>query len=823
MRMKKSISAICAAAVMLSSVIGGNTLFSARGLHAEEIVEDGSGEGVQLAAPQNFRYEEGNLVWDEVEGAYGYYLRLDYEDGSQRWFEYFLNVVEFDRMCFENYLELGEYTFELCAFDEDGTYSEWTEPLTVEFVPELDTPANVRLSEEDEATVEWDAVDGAMRYYVHIFSKDENNPTDITTYTTGTSYSLNWDNIDNGEYWFSIRVIDADYSVSEWTEPIKVIRNQKKLDAPANLRFDESGEKLLWDEVEGADCYNITFDNLSVTHHVNNSFGFTRSTYSEGTSLENWKSYVAPFADGEYDIWVTAYSNESYLDSARSEIMHVSYTAVRDESIKMPENVRAENGCIKADLVENANTYWTNILVNGEIINIQDRYDREAKYLEEEYSVYLYNNYPAGKYDVEIYVVTDNGNYNKKIYTLEFGEAPNDDVWVPDIYSKFDNILWDFDELRHPDTGWFWVRFRNAEDNSAALMAYEWGRGYYGFSSKLPDGKYLVDVCAFEYVDNKIGAWSKPIEITLHQGSSFDKENEISTEVQVPPEIEESVPSEDRVTTITVNPSTTLMGIDEYGEIYELNISDISIQASEIYDEEGLKRAEEALGESLDGNTHYNLLALTLLYNGEDFSNGYEGLVQVVIALPEGHLNESFSVYRIVTDENGNPVKEEIPGERIGDTYVIYLEHFSEYALVGVDPHDHVYGDEWENDEDGHWQICKECEEESKKQEHTFGNWTVTKEATEAEEGAKERACEVCGYKQTEALPKLTPAAPPETDKPDDVSDNTNNTDKTDKPEPETPDNDNPPTGITAVEASITVLAVCGAAMALTAKKRRIK
>ena len=47
--------------------------------------------------------------------------------------------------------------------------------------------------------------------------------------------------------------------------------------------------------------------------------------------------------------------------------------------------------------------------------------------------------------------------------------------------------------------------------------------------------------------------------------------------------------------------------------------------------------------------------------------------------------------------------------------------------------------------------LCVACQEEHT---HEFGEWVVVKEATEAEEGSKERTCE-CGEKQTEKIDKL--------------------------------------------------------------------
>ena len=43
------------------------------------------------------------------------------------------------------------------------------------------------------------------------------------------------------------------------------------------------------------------------------------------------------------------------------------------------------------------------------------------------------------------------------------------------------------------------------------------------------------------------------------------------------------------------------------------------------------------------------------------------------------------------------------------------------------------------------------------KKAHSYGSWKVTKKATCTEKGSQVRTCKVCGYKQTKAIPKLTP------------------------------------------------------------------
>ena len=72
--------------------------------------------------------------------------------------------------------------------------------------------------------------------------------------------------------------------------------------------------------------------------------------------------------------------------------------------------------------------------------------------------------------------------------------------------------------------------------------------------------------------------------------------------------------------------------------------------------------------------------------------------------------------------------------------------------------HTHTFAEEWSSDKTNHWHAatCEHTIEVSGKAEHSFGDWKVTKAATEEAEGSRERSCSVCGYKATEAIEKLT-------------------------------------------------------------------
>lgn len=73
----------------------------------------------------------------------------------------------------------------------------------------------------------------------------------------------------------------------------------------------------------------------------------------------------------------------------------------------------------------------------------------------------------------------------------------------------------------------------------------------------------------------------------------------------------------------------------------------------------------------------------------------------------------------------------------------------------GIPATGHTYGDEWESDENGHWQICTECGEASDVSAHDFV-WVADKIPTNTEEGLRHEECTVCGYKgASEVIPVL--------------------------------------------------------------------
>lgn len=803
MKTKKLLSALCAAAVLLSSLAGGIVFTSYRSAHAEDLIptpyvteESADGENAvdnpeesettentvetisksestesqkpiksqeqtepqEPITPQNFRYDEtdGFIKWDEVEDAYGYKLKTTVNDYEQH-FTYYEPKAEMDRLCYENNMDFGEYNFAVCTFNKLGAESEWSESIAVTYESAFDIPQNVRLSEEWDETVIWDEIPGAARYNIRFYNEENSSAPYTYTYTSSSSISYKYYLSETGDYWVSVQAMDRDYNASEWTERMLISHTAfTHLEPVQNVRFDESGENVLWDAVDGADYYNIQ---ISASFADCNYSFYNWGYNSQDPVFENWKSLTCPRTSGEYQIHIYAYSNQENISSSNSlEALTASYNPKRDDTLNVPEDIRIEENYIKWDDIEGAYKYWLCISAENDML-LEDEWHEVSK--ENNYGVYINNRFPAGKYKAELFVVDENNNYNSKIYSLILDTVHDETVWVPKLFEK-DIVLWDYDRLRHEDTNFFWYRIREKKDGSLVKLAKSWSEYIYDLP-EISDIIYLFDACVYEYSD-KIGVWSEARELFKYGDSYFDKENETTTEVETPPEAAE-IPEEDRITSITINPAFNMK--DKNDENVELDLTKITIKAEEIYDEEGLKRAEEALGEVIKGNKHYNLLDLTLLYKGEDFSNGYDGLVQVIIPLPKGHRDKTFSCYRLI-EVDGKMTKEVIPGEQTEDSYIIYLEHFSEYALVGAgeeEDHTHIFGEEWKNDETGHWKEC-ECGEKSEEAKHAFGKWTIIKEATENEEGEERRECEVCGKDETRTIDMLLPDVPDVPDTP---------------------------------------------------------
>lgn len=673
MKMKNYFLLLCLAVGVLVSFIINIPLMTSI-VVAEEMTMEKTVD-TQLTTPHNVRVEDGFIIWDEVEGAYGYILRTTV-NGTEILQNCYEPQVEINRFFYEKQfsnsnmiIDFGSYDFQVCAFDEVNAATEYSAPITVFYEATFTSPVNVAgYGSSGSIYLQFYSVEGAVRYNIRSFNDDDNRTLEqqLSSDAFGQEIIYTGFSSDDGNYWVSVQAMDGDYRVSEWTEPIAVSvphTTYERLEAPKNLRLDEIGENILWDAVEGAEKYTV-----SIAHNIllnNSSVSISSSVYDIiETRYNNWKSLMCPFSVRDTTISVNASGNDKYSNTAS---ITSSLKQQQDKSILVPEELWYEDGYFQWSTVD-CTCWWLRIFTNETVLD----YTSSRRTNNDGY--YIGNKLPAGTYDVELFIVNESGNYNSKKYPITLDTVSDATVWIPKMFYKFDTLLWDWDKLRNPASN-FWIRLKNEKSNNIIKLIRSNTEKFYGLKD-LSNGEYLVDVCVYQ--SDKLGNWSAPLHISKHDNGLFDKENESTTDVELPPEAED-IPVEDRITSITINPAFNMKHKNDNN--VELDLSKIKIKAKEIYDEDGLKRASEALGETISGNKHYNLMDLTLLYKEENFSNDYEGLVQVIIPLPKGHRDKTFSCYRL-TEVNGKMTKEVIPGEQTEDSYIIYLEHFSEYALV---------------------------------------------------------------------------------------------------------------------------------------------
>ena len=128
-------------------------------------------------------------------------------------------------------------------------------------------------------------------------------------------------------------------------------------------------------------------------------------------------------------------------------------------------------------------------------------------------------------------------------------------------------------------------------------------------------------------------------------------------------------------------------------------------------------------------------------YTGDTYCKDCDALLSTGTVIPAtGHTGGTATCLR--------RAKCEVCGERYGD----------------IDRSNHIDGcvPEWTVTETEHTQKYSRCGKLlTETGAHTFGDWTVTQEPTESEEGEQERVCTVCGCTETEAIPVAEAKASP--------------------------------------------------------------
>ncbi len=120
-----------------------------------------------------------------------------------------------------------------------------------------------------------------------------------------------------------------------------------------------------------------------------------------------------------------------------------------------------------------------------------------------------------------------------------------------------------------------------------------------------------------------------------------------------------------------------------------------------------------------------------------------------------------------LTDKDGNVISAdnyEVTATEQTDAgdYPAIITGINNYAgtreVTWAVAHTHNPATKWTSDSTGHWHTCPDCTEKVDFAAHISDNGTVTKPATETEEGVRTYKCTVCGYvMRTETIPVIKP------------------------------------------------------------------
>ncbi|HEX2927140.1 MAG TPA: cellulose binding domain-containing protein [Ruminiclostridium sp.] len=208
-----------------------------------------------LPAPANFKAEVNGsdikLVWDMVVGAESYELEID---GA---------IVETGTST--EYIKTGlnpgvTHTFRVRAKNSIGS-GEWSSMVTQSGA--LGKPLNVKTtSQSDSITISWDSVEGAEAYDVMV---------DGTIMDAGSSTSYVHKNLKpNTLHTYMVRAKNS-AGPGEWSSTVSAFTG---LGIPSNIRISASSTSITvtWDDVDGADSYDIMVDGRLVENITNTAY-----------------------------------------------------------------------------------------------------------------------------------------------------------------------------------------------------------------------------------------------------------------------------------------------------------------------------------------------------------------------------------------------------------------------------------------------------------------------------------------------------------------------------------------------------------------------
>lgn len=732
MKLKKLFSLLCAAAVTLSAV-GGLPAAAEPNESAEE-------ETIGKSWQADFKYNEetGVLSWDPCEeaeeyifGSKGgtvcsyvgresnkditwvfYSFRFSFGSGSFGETEVVLPLELAGNYFYHNISLTGDLTFSLdiydsescCIYQSADTFDYHYDGCNLN--SSLAVPKNLKAYPQ----ITWDSVDGAIGYLVEVVNSSNSEDVHYYTASNETFSTTGLTLEETSLYQVSVCSVDKNGNRSEWSEPIEI--ESKKW--TANFKYNEETGVLSWDLCEKAEKYysakKESYDYYVQETGTYTDFYSTTRCFDEETEtlmfapevylplkLAQWNcSGNSLTGDLTFRLYVPV-SGESSYNSADRFTYHYDGCDL-NPSLGVPSNIwNFTEKEFEYSGVENAIGYIVRYTGSDGIVhhssNINETWSPWEFWvnIDEEWAAF-----PDGDYTFEVCAIDNKGDRSEWSKPVTFNVADKKFTNIPLTYPKNITINAAGDLIWEASGATGYTVFIRGENVQLTERTTEKAlKDLTEVLKNQADGDYTITVTAFN--DNGIERTGETLlTFTKVSDGFFKEENKKESAAVTADEAEKetaaAIPADDKVESVTINPAFNLQLKEEaLAAVGELDLEKIEIKAKEIFSKEPIEKAKEAIARKLaDGegnsdseNRQVILMDLSLWHGSNDISEQYEGLVQVSISIPKNHLGKEISLWRL-NDNNGIIESEEIEGEisEDGKSYIVYLEHFSEYALV---------------------------------------------------------------------------------------------------------------------------------------------
>jgi Bacterial Ig-like domain len=283
-------------------------------------------DGAQLQEPGDAPL----LTWAGINGAISYTVEVDTDDqfvGAST------DTVKASAWSYDGAGVQQVYYWHVKANFAGGLGSEWSDTRTFEILPlpapDLVYPDDSSTTQIQDVVLDWAPVAGAVSYEVQASTDDQFNTTVINVQRILSTRYAPPNGIDNDQYWWRVRAVDASGAPSPWSTSLNQFQ-RSWLDQP-NLVFPADGEIVStplfyeWDGVPHASSYQLdvspdpSFSPGLFDRCVTNSTTFTSGRVdgkcAPSAGLTYWR--VRP---------LDAHSNGTPINGVFSEIHSFTYT-----------------------------------------------------------------------------------------------------------------------------------------------------------------------------------------------------------------------------------------------------------------------------------------------------------------------------------------------------------------------------------------------------------------------------------------------------------------------------------------------------------------